>query len=430
VSELLAGFHFGTYGRVGFSWDLSEGSRGKPVTVVTHGPRLEEPSYAELDLGYHLDRGDDLSFRVLFTVGMFEELFHYDGDLDATLAVRNLYLQADHVVIPHLSLWAGSRMYRGDDIYLLDFWPLDELNTLGGGAILRLGRTVLQLHTGVNRLDDPYQLQVIEVPSPRFGTQDVTVLDRQRTIISAKAVHHVPDLPARLAGKIAVYGELHHLPSGTRRRDLDTEDLPDDFGWLCGLQLGVWGFGPHSFVNLWARVAGGLAAYDELAVPRGLGLDKRTTGAREALVALSSNYERGWLGIMFGGYARYFRDADGNATDPDDGWEGVVAFRPHLFITRNAHQMFEVSYQVRRPAGLDPGTETHLVPSVLKLSVMPAVSWERGTYARPQLRLVYTLSYLDEDARLLYPERDPRHGEAIQHFIGLQAEWWYNSSYR
>ena len=28
-----------------------------------------------------------------------------------------------------MGIWAGSRMYRGDDIYLLDFWPLDNLNT-------------------------------------------------------------------------------------------------------------------------------------------------------------------------------------------------------------------------------------------------------------------------------------------------------------
>ena len=27
-------------------------------------------------------------------------------------------------------------MYRGDDIYLLDYWPLDDQNIVGGGVFL------------------------------------------------------------------------------------------------------------------------------------------------------------------------------------------------------------------------------------------------------------------------------------------------------
>ncbi len=44
-------------------------------------------------------------------------------------------------------------MYRGDDIYLLDFWPLDNLNTLGGGlAYTFLDDLDVKLHAGVNQL--------------------------------------------------------------------------------------------------------------------------------------------------------------------------------------------------------------------------------------------------------------------------------------
>jgi len=431
VLRLLSGFRFGTYGRIGLSGDLRDGSQGRSLNVVSHGPRLEEPPYVELDLGYVLERSDPeaLTFRVVSTLAFLEDFFHYDGRFDAKLALRNLFVEAANVLTPHLSLWVGSRMYRGDDIYLLDYWPLDNLNTVGGGAGLTLGRTRVDLHAGVNRLRDEYQYQTVEVPDPRIGTGEVVVLDRQRTIISLRAMQQLPRLLGPASMKIMLYGELHHLPSGTLHREPDyREELPSDLGWVAGMQLGVWS--SSSFCNLWLRTAGGLAAYGDLAVPFGLGTDKRATDAREVVLALSGNYERGLLGLMAGGYLRYFRDADGVVDDPDDGWEYVLAVRPHLFFHHHLHGVFEASYQGRRPNGLDPDSQTHLVPGVFKFSVMPTLSWDRGSYARPQIRLVYTVSYLDQGARLSFPEQDPRRGVAVQHFLGAQVEWWYNSSYR
>jgi len=428
--DVLRGFRFGTYGRIGYSGDLRQGSQAKSLNVVGHGPRLEEPPYLELDLGYELVRPDALSFRVLSTVAFLEDCFHYNGKWDAKIALRNLFAEADHVLTPHLSLWVGSRMYRGDDIYLLDFWPLDNLNTLGGGLGLRFGGTRIALHAGVNRHVDSYQYQEIQVPDPRSGTDTVAILDRQRTIVSLKVTHEMPRLFGSVSAKASIYGEAHFLPSGTRREELATEELPADSGWVAGLQLGVWGLGQNGFVNLWARAAGGLAAYGELTTPSALDLEKKATAARDVLIAASANYEKGLFGLMFGGYVRWFRDADGISADPDDGWEYVAVARPHLFLHRYFAQAFELSYQGRRPNGLDPRTQTHLVPGIFKFSVMPTLSWDRGTYARPQLRVVYTMSYLDAGARLGFPVEDPRHGVAVHHFIGAQAEWWWNSSYR
>jgi maltoporin len=165
-------------------------------------------------------------------------------------------------------------------------------------------------------------------------------------------------------------------------------------------------------------------------VPHGFGLDKRTTDASDARLALSANYEIGKLSFLAGGYLRYFRDADGIASDYDDGWEYVFALRPMIFITRNFHQLFEVSYQARRPDGLDPERQVHATPGVFKLAVMPALTWDRGAYSRPQLRLVYALSYLNGAARKLYHQEDPRYDRKLQHYLGVQVEWWINSSYR
>ena len=428
--ELLRGFRFGSYGRVGYSGDLQEGSMGRPVNVVRHGPRLEEPPYVELDLGYLLQRDRGPSFRVAFTLAFMEDFFHYNGEFDATVALRNLYLQADKVFFEGLSLWVGSRMYRGDDIYLLDYWPLDNLNTLGGGLLLRLGNTQINLHAGVNRLKDDYTFGQQAVPDLRGGVDQVIVLDRQRTIVSLKLTHQLPRLAGDLGLKVSLYGEVHHLPAGTAVEGLKRTSLPWDMGWVAGAQLGLWGFGQNAHLNLWVRAAGGLGAYGELAIPFGLATDKRALDAREVLVALSGNYERGVFGLMLGAYLRYFEDADGVASDPDDGWEYVAVLRPMLFLHEHFHQAFEVSYQGRRPDGLDPQTQVHQTPGALKLSAIPTLSWGRGSYTRPVLRLVYTLSYLDDAAQSSFPPGDPRRGVAVHHFLGAQVEWWFNSSYR
>jgi hypothetical protein len=51
-----------------------------------------------------------------------------------------------------------------------------------------------------------------------------------------------------------------------------------------------------------------------------------------------------------------------------------------------------------------------------------------SAYDRPQLRLVYRASHLNDGARDEYVPDDPRHAHTWVHFLGVQAEWWFNSS--
>ncbi len=193
----------------------------------------------------------------------------------------------------------------------------------------------------------------------------------------------------------------------------------------------MWNFGQRAtHLNLFLRYAQGLAAYGEMAVPWGIAPDRRARRARELLFALSGNYEWNRLSVLAGGYLRYFLDADGQKYDWDDGWEYVVSVRPQIWIYRHFAQAFEISYQGKWPFGLEPRTNQVERPGIMKLSVMPMVVFGKGSYDRPQLRLVYTLGLLNKGARLMYNEMDPRRDRKIQHYIGLQAEWWYNSTYR
>jgi hypothetical protein len=59
---------------------------------------------------------------------------------------------------------------------------------------------------------------------------------------------------------------------------------------------------------------------------------------------------------------------------------------------------------------------------------LPALSFGDapvGNYTRPQLRAVYSASFVNAAARALYPADDPRASQATVHYLGAAAEWWF-----
>ncbi|MCB9760523.1 MAG: carbohydrate porin [Alphaproteobacteria bacterium] len=428
MQTALAGVGFGSYGRVQVSTDAM-GGQGDPVNVVTYGSRLEKDPYLELDVLFDHVVDDGAGFKVVVTPAISGALFHYDGQWGADLALRNLYVEArDFTPLP-LSAWAGSRMVRGDDVHLMDFWPLDELNMVGAGARVAPEGWEFLLHAGLNRLEgDDWQLQVRDIPKAGgVGQEPVILLDRQRRIVAAKASRFLATKANTV--RFSVYGELHSLPEGVRVVDDFVEQtLPTDFGAMAGIQLSAWGWAPDSFAHLWYKAATGLAAGSELALPTGLGPDYRMAGAREHLWALAANHEAGRVGVMGGAYLRRYTDADASAADVDDRWEFMLAVRPSFYATDHLSLGVEASHQWLRPDGLNPRTDAYDLPQVTKLALLPAIQPRRGGLARPQLRLQYVLTVMNNDARSWYAESDTRHRSNVQHFIGVGAEWWLNSA--
>jgi maltoporin len=421
-------FLFGSYGRVGLTTD-GEGSGEKPQ-IVAWAPRLNEGNYLELDFGYHGFKSKDARVWMMSTLALGDRFFHFDGNFDSAIAIRQAFLQADALFGTGWFTWVGSRMYRGDDIYLFDVWPMDDLNTMGAAVGWKDGRTEATLHLGLNRLDSTYQVQRVPVPANDTFAEDVTLLDRQRRLVSARLERRWGGGEGELGLKVRLHLELHHLPSGERAlpgTSIETETVRDDLGWLVGAQLGLWNFAEgQSHLNLWLRAAGGLAAYDELAAPGSLNTERRSVDAREYRVALSGNLESGRLGLAYGGYTRIFLDADADEEDFDDRVEVAMAVRPQLFYGAFTPAV-EASIQMMRPNGLNPRTEEQAVARVVQLGLVPALTFseQSGTYARPQIRFIYTVSLLNQPALDLYAAEDPRADADTVHFVGLRAEWWF-----
>jgi maltoporin len=425
------GFTFGSYGRVAAASDL-EGGTPEPVPISAHPPRVVENTYLELELRYvSYARGWRMATTI--TPAFAGEPFHYTGDFSNThLGLRNLHLTLSK---NGLSLWAGSRMVRGDDIYLLDFWPLDNLNLVGGGAGYATGRLELRVHAGTNRLLDPYQHQTVDVPDTVFGAETIERLDRQRVVGAAKASTLVLDGDA-FKLKVVGYVEVQGIGEGRREReDGSIEVLPSDHGYVLGGQAGLYGFGHagRGHANLFLRFAQGLAATDWLAAPLGVGADLRTwPDATEIVIGFSGNAEHRNMGLQLGAYARRYVSAAPDAdSDYWSGWEAVVDARPWFHLGGPLQAAVDLSLQKRWPRGIDPTTLEAETPTVFQVAPMLLVTpGGPGSYARPQLRLVYRAGHLNDGARAAYPIDDPRRGDAWVHYLGVQAEWWFESSYQ
>ena len=424
-------FVFGSYGRVVAASDL-DGQSGRDADIVSHGPRIDEGTYAELELR----REDDLrimSSRVVATLALAGPLFHFDGAFEDRFAVRNLFLELSDVGAEGLHLWAGSRMVRGDDLYLFDFWPMDNLNLVGGG--LRYAHEELfeaGLSVGLARPDDPFQRQVIDtMPVAGFEPDEVVLLDRPRLVIAAKGTWFA--LGRGDTGlKLSLYGEVHDLSAGERQDAAGVAmQLPADSGWVFGAQVGGWLSERNAFVNLFLRYARGLGAYDPLGVPFRTGSVIDTERAEELLVALSANFEWEMVGAQLGAWVRRFRDADPSLLERGALAEGALSIRPYVWLGEHLGLAVEGGYQALETTALDERTGEPVRGSIWKFGLIPFVSpFGRGTYTRPHLRIIYALTRRDAGARALYPDRDPRSlaENSTEHFLGVGAEWWFDSS--
>lgn len=429
------GFHFGSYGRVVVAGD-GRGRPGRNADIVARGSRLDESTYAE----FELRREDAIPSlgaytRIVATLATAAPIFHYDARFDAKFAMRNLYLEETGLGLEGLSIWAGSRMYRGDDIYVLDWWPLDNLNTVGGGAAYRFKTgTFLKIHSGINQPQSDFYIQsaVRSPPLAQPGEATVNILDRQKVTSSLK-LGHVFDVGDTGGVKLIGYGELHNMRAGQREIDDDVfEDLPSEFGWVAGGEVSLFTGKRSTHLNAWVRYASGLAAYGDFAFPSQFAPDNSTKGAREFIVALGGNYERGPFGMMLGSYFRSFRNAS-PGLDYQDIDEGIVLLRPQVWIKDLVGLAVEGSYQVQQRGVLwapsEGDTLEPLVGQVGRFGVVPFLAvGGKGSYARPHIRFIYTLTARNDAARAMYPTDDVMSLRAIDHFIGFGAEWWFGST--
>lgn len=434
--RFMSGFHFGSYGRVIAATDL-QGRTGRQSRIVSFAPRVDEDdTYAELELRRE-DRILGVDTRIVATVAYAGPLFHYDGEFSERIAIRNLFAETTNILFHGLSIWGGSRMVRGDDVYLMNFWPMDNLNMIGGGLRYAFEDDLeFAAQVGMSQPNSPFQRQVDLFPARAgFLPDEVFVLDRPRVVVSARATYWPFGRFEPAGMKAILYGEQHFLASGERRlEDGSLETLPEDSGYVLGAQVGGYHAPSRTFANLFFRYARGLGAYDPLGVPFRTGTVISTGRAEQIRLALSANWE--WnespdiaLGIQLGAWWQLFRDADPAVFDRSALSEGAISLRPMVWFGQHAGVAVDLSFQGMQTTALDERTGNPEGGTLFKLGLLPFVSpWGRGTYTRPHIRVVYTLTGRDAGARRLFNDADPRSRQDVEHFLGVSVEWWFSSS--
>ena len=162
--------------------------------LINIGTRLTEGNYLELDFGSAPMKSEFGTAKVLTTLAFDDSLFHYDGQWQSSLALRRFQLSLEELWGNKTFLVVGSQWNRGDDIYLMNFGPLDDVNSNGLTIGYAAEDLTAKLHLGVSRLENNRQQQSVEVSGLGFEASQAQILDRQR-FISTLSVEH------RFAGK-------------------------------------------------------------------------------------------------------------------------------------------------------------------------------------------------------------------------------------
>jgi maltoporin len=417
------------YGRMGLAWTPSgEHIQGRRLNLMgtSIGGRLEEGDYLEPTIALHIlgptpaevaqqAQQDALYVRMVVTPalmsrGLFLGVFSNEFADSLRIELFQAYVEAGNFLLPGLKLWGGARFYRGADVHIADYYYFNNLT--GQGVGLQYGGLDLAvlLHTSGSN-----PLYVID----QDGDDNVDER-RQRTVLVGQ---YVLGLPANHA--LHALAELHLLPA-SRLRQPEGESLrPSDLGWVVGLK-GHFALPNDGFNDLSVRYGSGIAnggvgggqTWNTFGLPN---LQGRYNGAAswEVVEHLLLNVNP-LLGFNAYGIFHYGQGASG--TPEDETIDFAVGARTTLYLADVFHLIQEANFQ-----GVMHGRDP--LASVVKLTLMPTLvpSGQRSVWARPHLRLIYTLGIYDRDAveTLASPYLQTVGPTTFGHYLGAQVEWWF-----
>ena len=443
-STALAGieagpFELGMYGRMGVAWNPQNGRfvHGKYMNLLGGpiGGRLEEGDYLEptIKLNVLKPSAEDNTkpyFHVVLTPSMFSNsgsfLGAFANNFSAQLRIElfQAYLEAGNVLIPDLKIWAGQRFYRGSDVHIADYYYFNQLNAQGVGVKYKGLDTAVLLKTGTGQYTS-----VVSDGNP--DTNDPSI-QRQRTIFVGQYV-----LPVMEKHAVHFLGEVHLLPSNRAR--IGGEVLaPGDTGFVLGAK-GRMDLGNGSFNELAVRYGGGIAngafggssTWDTFGRPGENG-EYFGNGANSIEIVDHLVYNVNPL-FAVNAYGIFQRSEGASGESTDNALSLALGARTFLYLHDQFHFINELTYQAVA-FGLPEGVETPPLPYAIKFTVMPTIvpTGDRSVWARPHLRLIYTLAYYSEGARgaaiagrLVNPYMRDFGPRTFGHYLGARAEWWF-----
>jgi len=432
------------YGRMGIAWGPSgQVVAGKYMNLGDHkaiGGRLEEGDYLEPGIRYHIKKAQKDGDTTVDLVTDFE-IFSLNGAIISDLANGDIsdikimplqaFIEAKNVVTPGLTLWIGSNLYRKNDIHICDYFYFNSLPGQGVGAYYGGLDVAVLTQTGAS------SFFATDLNAGMPAPVAPAIVQRERTMFIGQ--YKVP------FGAGTTYaqglGEFHVVPhSGDAKRNAAADVNPADYGAVAGVKLHL-DLGNGVFSDASARVGNRIAngaesggsTYQTFGQPS---IDGSYRGAYGVELVEHFQWNVGDL-VAVNGYAtaHYSRgstsyvppvadmmDPSAVVAVPNTRLDYSFGARPTFYLSDQLHLITEGTFQARKDEGRATGT-------AVKLSVAPTVvpTGERSNWARPEMRLIYTLGLYNQAAvdQRMSPYLQAMGPSKVAHFLGVRTEWWF-----
>jgi len=424
------------YGRMGIGWTPSgQVVAGKYMNLGARkaiGGRLEEGDYLQPGFRYHIKKAKYEGDTTIDLVNDYE-IFSLNGAIISDLANGDIndirimplqaFIEADNVLTPGLKLWIGSNLYRKNDIHICDYFYFNSLPGQGVGAYYGGLDVAVLTQTGASAFfATDLNAGMPEPATPAIVQRERTMFIGQYKVPLGYGTSYVQGL-----------GEFHVVPrAGNARRDAPPNVNPFDYGAVGGVKVHL-DLGNGNFSDASARIGNRIANGAESG-----GSTYQTFGQ----ASIDGTY-RGALGLelvehfmwnvgdvtSINGYGTLhysrgstsYAPAEGEAV-PNTRLDYSVGARATSYLSDQLHLLTEATFQARKDEDLKTGT-------AVKLSVAPTVvpSAERSPWARPEMRLIYTVGIYNRAARdqQMSPYTQVIGDTKFAHFLGVRTEWWF-----
>jgi maltoporin len=437
-------FSFGTYGRAGIAYSLGSPNSDYPKSLNLNGMgsiggRFEENDYLELAAAMHFKpkiAGKDSTkinvqtrFAFYTTQGQLIGNVNNNSIGGITTAIPELYAEANNIMGSEWSVWLGARLFRGDDIHIIDHFYFDDHSGQGIG-IKHKNTQFSVIFTGsidtTSTLPPYFYLDIVNgTPTLALRNRYVSVLEHTLKVNS---------------GYVKLLGEFQRLPSGTTEDATTIYNYPADVGYVAGAKYYKnIRSKPGSFNAISVRYGTGIANGGDGGSSRTYvtygGPNLRTNNFKNACsLAITETFLLNFnKKYSLNGYAIYTKSrgaSDSLNTTTDYLGKQIlfnrkqdIAFgaRGTWYIKNWLHLLHEFDMAWRKDGTQDFAQMT-------KITIAPTLvpTADPDVWARPHLRFVYSVAHYNNFAasQLYSPYLAQSGTKSWGQYIGVKAEWW------
>ena len=437
-------FSTGSYGRAGIGYGLgTEAAFPQSLNLNgmgSIGGRFEENDYLELATGLHFNpkiagkESTKISVQARFafytTQGQLIGNVSNKSFGGITTALPELFAEAKNINGSEWSVWAGARLFRGDDIHIIDHFYFDDHSGQGVG-IQHKNTKFSVIFTGsidtTSTLPPNFYLNIVN-GTPTLGLRNryISILEHE---IQVKK------------GYVKLMGEFQRLPSGIAKDATTQYSYPADYGFVLGAKYNksISTKLPGSFNAISVRYGSGIAnggdggssrTYTTYGAP-----NLETNSFRKAnsfaftetfLLNLSKKYS-------LNAYAIYTksRGASDSLNKAPDYLGKQLLFNRKQDISFGArgtyylndwfHVLHELDFAWRKD-----GTQDFAQMTKFTLAPTLVPTAKRDVWERPHFRFVYSIAHYNQFAadNLYSPYLAQSGTKNWGQYIGVKMEYW------